>query len=330
MSEENTVEVENDDIGADIAAAFDTVEAKNTPETEAKPEEAKSPEGRDEKGRFAVKEKAEETLVLEKPKRTPPKAWAKDFHEKFSTLPDDVQEYVTKREEEAERRLSTVDSERRLGIDLKEVVTPYMATIQAEGGTVTGAVKDLLNTAYVLRTGSPQQKAAIVTQVIQQYGVDLHQFQGQAPQQYQQPAFDPNKFKSEIISDLRKQQSHDIVMSEINAFASNPENKHYSAVEPLMASIMSSPTFLRSGNAQQDLKDAYQQAIWADPSVRSILQSEQSQTSEEKRKTELESKRKAGSSVAGSPGMSASSTVPKNNSNTLEDDIRAAMVEAGW
>lgn len=322
MSDENQVQIENDDIGADIAAA---IEETKVPEVAAVEKPVKD-DGRDEKGRFATKKEDVEPVApvveAEKPKRAPPKAWAKDFHEKFSVLPDDVQEYVTKREEEAERRLSTVDAERRLGIDLKEVVTPYMATIQAEGGTVTGAVKDLLNTAYVLRTGSPQQKAAIIANVIQQYGVDLRNFQPGQQQQPIQQAFDPNKFKNEILSDLQRQQESDKVQSEINAFASNPEHKHFETVRPLMAALLNS-------GAAKDMKDAYQQAIWADPTVRSILQVEQNTQSEEKRKTELEAKRRAGSSVAGSPGSSASSTAPKNTNNSIEDDIREAMSALG-
>lgn len=242
---------------------------------------------------------------------------------KWHELPADVQAEWKKREDDIHRMMTAKEGELNLGRSIKEIATPYEAVIRSEGGTVEGAFKDLLNTAYVLRTGSPQQKAQLILQTAQQFGVDLSpHFSGQQQgnplaslqqeiQHLRQQA-DPARIKSQ----LQEEMDRDRINGEIQAFAANPANVHFNAVKSTMGSLIS------SGRAK-DLPEAYEMAIWSDPSIRSDLLKAQAAQEAEKKKTEMAAKKNAAASVAGSPGLaSPNANAPQKS---IEDEIRDQM-----
>lgn len=314
---------EKDDIVADIKLAMEPEETEDGGEVL---EEVEKPSReRDESGRFKAKEETDEPIV-EAPKveiEPPPAALSAAAKAQWANLPPDVRQDLIKREADIHKQFTTQDEERKFAKEMREVVTPYMAIIQAEGGTPSGAVRDLLNTAYQLRTGNPMQKAALLHQVAQQYGVDLNAYQPgridpnlafmQNQFQQIQQSVNPDAIKKQ----LREEMEMDRINSEIEAFKANPKNTHFEQVKTRMGSLLDS-------GAAKDLQDAYDQACWADPTIRSTLQQAQLAEQAAKRKAENESKRKAGASVNGSQTASPSKA-PTNNS--IEDDIRAALKE---
>jgi len=242
---------------------------------------------------------------------------------KWHELPADVQAEWKKREDDIHRMMTAKEGELNLGRSIKEIATPYEAVIRSEGGTVEGAFKDLLNTAYVLRTGSPQQKAQLILQTAQQFGVDLrHHFSGQRQAdplatmqqeiQHLRQQADPERIKSQLQDEMDRVR----INGEIQAFAANPTNVHFNAVKSTMGSLIS------SGRAK-DLQEAYEMAIWSDPSIRSDLLKAQSAQEAEKKKAEMATKKNAAASVVGSPGMaSPNANAPQKS---IEDDIREQM-----
>lgn len=238
---------------------------------------------------------------------------------KWKELPEDVRAEWKKREDDIHRMMTAKDGDLNFGRTIKQIATPYEAIIRAEGGTVEGAFQDLLNTAYTLRTGTPQQKAKLLADVAQQYGVDLNYLQGGQHADPMQSLYaeiqalkqqaDPSRIKQE----LQEQLVYDKVKSEIDAFAANPKNVHYQAVKSTMGSLMA------SGRAA-NLQDAYDMAIWSDPSIRELMLKEQIAQEADKKKAEMASKKKAASSVVGSPSLTSPSN--KTTPRSIEDDLR--------
>jgi len=262
-----------------------------------------------------------EAPIEEKPLETKldaPVALSGAIKAKWNELPADVQAEWKKREDDIHRMMTAKEGELNLGRSIKEIAAPYEAIIRSEGGTVEGAFKDLLNTSYILRTGSPQQKAQAVMHAIQTFGVDLSLVGGQQAnpltaiqqeiQALRQQA-DPVRIKSQ----LQQEMEHDRINGEIEAFAANPANVHFNAVKSTMGSLIA------TGQAQ-GLQDAYEQAIWSHPSIRTELLNAQKTQEAEKKKAEMAAKKKASASVAGSPGMaSPNANAPQKS---LEDEIR--------
>jgi hypothetical protein len=259
-----------------------------------------------------------------KPHDEPPVSLSAQAKAKWKELPEDVRAEWHKREKDFEKAFTRHDGELNLGRTVKEIAQPYEAIIRAEGGTVEGAFKDLLNTAYVLRTGSPQQKAHLILQTAQQFGVDLAPYMQQQGQQANpvlamqqelqnlRQQLNPEQLKQQ----LREEAERDRIQSEIQAFSSDPAHIHFEAVRPIMKVL------IETGKAK-DLKDAYQMAIWSDPTVRATLEAEAKAQAEQKRKAELAAKKKAAASVAGS----ASAASPSSNApqKSLEDELREQL-----
>lgn len=263
--------------------------------------------------------------VLKSPE--PPASLSGAIKAKWKDLPTDVQAEWSKRENDIHQMMTRHDGELRMGREMKEVVSPYMPIIQAEGGTPAKAVSDLLNTAYVLRTAQPAQKAAMVKQIIETYGIDMSLIQENNQDQQQNPEL--YQMRQEIAQlrqmaspeamqkQLQERMENDNILSEVNAFKSDPANKHYEQVKAEMAAL------LGNGSAAT-IKEAYEMAIWAKADIRSTLLAEQRTAEDTKRKSEMTAKKNAAVSLSGSPalGNKASSTLKKQS---LEDEIRAQL-----
>jgi hypothetical protein len=259
--------------------------------------------------------------VETKPAIAPPGNWKDGDRAKYwATLTPEVQAELVKREQEVTHGMTKMDEERQLGRQIKDVVTPYLATIQAEGGTPVTAVQSLLNTAHVLRTADPYTKAAHVAQVIKQFNVDLNLL-GQNVQGHQPPQADPMLMtmqqKLEMVekqlleqTNLQRAQEDAKVQSEIVKFQSDPSNKYFEQVKPEMVKLL-------SAGVAQTLPEAYQIAIMANPTVRPLVLAEQS--AEAGKRNEVAAKKKAAVSVVGS-----SSTIPANTS-APQKSLRAEL-----
>lgn len=217
----------------DIANAMaevkpDTVEVVDVPEAEITETPVKE---RDEAGKFKAKETDPATEVKIEPA---PQSLSGAIKAKWAELPEDVRQEWTKREGDFHQAMTRHDGDLNLGRQMKDVITPYMAQIQAEGGTPAGAVKDLLNTAYLLRTGSAQQKAQMVHQIIQTYGIDIGQAQPQEAvdptiQNLQQQIAELKQLANPATIKKQLQEEHEAatINEEVQAFASDPANVHY-------------------------------------------------------------------------------------------------------
>lgn len=266
-------------------------------------------------------------LAPEEPEIPVPASLSAVVKEKWKELPAELRTEWAKREEEVHKGFTRHDEERNFGRTIKEAATPYIPIIQAEGGTVEGAFKDLLNTAYILRTGSPQQKAQLVAETCRQFGVDIAALGEQ--QEYVDPTI--TQLQAEIAQ-LKQLASPDYIQkqlqtaqetaninNEVQAFASDPANVYYQQVKHIMASL------LGSGQAA-NLKEAYEAACYANPQVRSTLIQQQTAELKAKQKAEIDAKRHAASSITGSPSVAnaGNSTTPNNNDLRTELELAFA------
>lgn len=263
-------------------------------------DEPKGDRVRDEKGRFAKSEEpaVETEATQEAIEQTPDEApynWNADAKAKWADLPQEIRDTVLKREKDIQQFISKADEERQLGINMNKTLSPYMPMIQAEGGDAVTAVKDLLNTAYLLRQGTPEQKKQLFMQTAQQFGVDLSDLGPAEVPAGMEPLYQQiNELKAQVSQQQSLLQRRDLeernslqseIQQEVDAFAADPSHPHYESVKGRMAALMG------SGQAK-DLQDAYDQACWASPDIRATLQTQANAEAEAKRKAEAAEKAK--------------------------------------
>ena len=251
-----------------------------------------------------------------------PRTFAAANAPKWAELSRQQQEFLAKREEDFHKQLTTNDEERIFGRQLREMAAPYTPIIAAENGDIKTAFSQFLNTAYQLRTATPQMKGQLLMQLAQKFGADMRgasQAQPQVDPQLQglQQQVQSLQQKIEKEAAFKKQQEDESIQAQIKAFSDDPKNIHFSEVKAHMAAL------LKSGIAG-DLQEAYDQAVYANPHTRSTLLQQQSSSVEEKRvadkKAKADAAKRAGSSIKGAPGMAAS-----KNGQIVQKDLRSEL-----
>jgi len=316
---EASVVAEPVSIRENLATALETVKAKQAEET------PKTGRERDEAGKFTKEPKEKKTVSRETPEVTlpeikMPKSFPADKAKDFAALPRPIQELLAKREDDYHKELTKHDEERNFGRQVQALANPYLPLIKAEGGEIVKAFEQYLNTAYVLRTKSPQEKGQLILKLAQEYGADLRgasQTQPQAHPALQQMQQEIAALKGQIEQEkaFKKQQEDSAIKSQIDAFAANPKNVHFEAVKAHMAALL-------RGGAAKDLEDAYDQAVHANPHTRSTLL-QQTNVDEQRvaeKKAKAEAAKRAGSSLRGAPGIAAT-----KNGRIVQPDLRSEL-----
>ncbi|MBJ9695751.1 hypothetical protein [Burkholderia cenocepacia] len=294
----------------------------------AKPAEANGSSAAPADGSAPVDEGAAAAAAAAESKSKAPQSWNAAERAHWEKIPAEVQAVITRREEEAHRGITKLGQDAAYGQKLRDVISPYLPIIRAEGGDEAGAVRDLLQTAYVLRTANPEQKVQLFRQLAGQFGVDL----SAAAQGVREVDPELAALRQELtqvrgyLANTEQQQHQQIeanAQQMIDAFAADPKNEFYEQVKPLMGQL------LVAGQAR-DMQDAYDQACWATASVRSTLMQRQEADAEAKRAAEAKAragaKRHAGGSVSGAPTAPVAATASAAAANlSLRDELRQAM-----
>ena len=123
----------------------------------------------------APKNKAEEDAAAARQHRIDraPQSWKKEAKGEWAALPLHIRQEVHKREAEINRVLAQAAPERQIAEQFKQVVTPYMATMQARGVDPVTATKNLFEADHKLSSGHPRDRAAYMAELIVEYGISI-------------------------------------------------------------------------------------------------------------------------------------------------------------
>jgi hypothetical protein len=287
-------------------------------ETPEAPEE-KAQRIRDEQGKFAPKvdKPADETASTVEAYK-PPNTWKKEAAEKLALADPVIRAEVERREADFFKGIEQYKGAAQFGQSMERVIAPHMRTLQGLGITPDVAVGELMNADAMLRFGTPQQKTAKLAELAQQYGIDIGQVQGLPP-------IDPNvsalanenrvlKQQMQQRQIQEQQQENATLNSEIAAFSADPKHSHFETVKGHMAAL------LQAGQAK-DLPDAYEQAIYANPTTRAAVLAEQQAAARAEAAKKAQAAQEAASvNVRPRPSMPVSQPI-----GTMEDTIRAVL-----
>lgn len=276
----------------------------------------------------------------------PPSTFTAAAKAAYQALPKDspLRADIKKREADYQRGISQYKQAAEQGSSLLAEIQPYMGIIQSEGGTPQRAIKQLLNTAYQLRSGTPQDRGRLVMQIAQQYGADLSQFISPQQTEGQTQQFDPRtltplvqqlvnplaqefqQFKTQFMTaqQQREQAEQQAAEASIEQFRNaadsqgNAKHPYFENVRALMAD------FLNQGHAQT-MEQAYEMACRAHPEVSAAVMSEQTQRQEAQRLAEakrkaLEARNASSVNATGQGGVGTADITPQS----LRDSLSSA------
>ena len=282
----------------------------------APPSETVGERARDDSGRFVEKAKPDTSKPnsatasaaaepgAQAPAIAPPASWTAAAKAKFAALDPDVQKEVMRREKEMSDGVAQQQSKSERLNAFDAVLAPGRNARMLRGVDDVGYVRALDSANQILE----RDPVAGILQVGQMYGVNwqalMQRLTGGQPQQGQ-PPINPVVQRLQTVEQQlaqRAQQEQDssrqAAQAEIDTFRSDPKNLYFENVKERMSVL------IRSGQAGT-LQDAYDQAVWADPSVRPLVQAEQEKArqaqSAQAQREKAQQASRAAVSLTGSP-----------------------------
>lgn len=365
-SAEEVEEQETEDLDTTLANTLREIESRDEEpeeETGTEEEEVTEERERDEKGRFKSREDKEEFEQTEeqaeagqeeepeqedRPEpeekseglRRPPSSWSAKGKAEFGKLPSHVQDEILKRESDFHKGIEGYKERAEYADRISREIQPYEAMIRSKNSTPEQTVRNMLNTAYQLETGTPQQKAQLLLNVAQQFGADMNTIsqalsgegQEQRDPQMQQLQQQFQQLQQQLQSQQQaaQQHSHAEAQSSIEAFrnevdeAGHPKHLYFDDVRDQMADLIESAD--RSGK-KLTLQEAYDAAIWSRPDIREALLAQQQQSDQERKKADeaekaRQARKKARTNVQTSGSHSESE---QRQVGSIDDTLRSTM-----
>jgi hypothetical protein len=264
------------------------------------------------------------------PEETPPVGLSAAAREHWKDTPKAVRDEVAKRERDYATGMQRHAEGAKRAAGMDTVIGPHSQYIQMNGGPGK-AVGDLLMAGSTLQMGSPLQKAQQVAGLIQQFGVDISTLDGllsgQGVPRETQQRNDVQRQVQEAVAPYQQQaqqfqrqqqqqtlQAQHMIGSEIQQFAQDPQNEFYRDVRMEMADILEMAS---NRGVELGLQEAYQRACAMRPDVAAILNTRAS--------APTAGKRRAASSIHGTPGGSPAAGAP----GSMREAIEAAFDQVG-
>jgi hypothetical protein len=274
-------------------------------------------------GKFAPKFPTDQTQapqMAEKPRAEMPKSLRLELKEHWEKAPAELQQAFAQRDADYEKGITSYKQRDAEARAITEQFAPYEWILRNEGSTPSQAIGPLLQTAALLRTGTPQQKSQAVAQMIQQFQIPLEQvaayFGGEAPPQqdshYNQLAQQVQQLTAHITQSQyeSQKQNENRALSVIQQFAGDPANAHFEAVQDRMLSLLQAPQVLGDishMSEREKLQVAYDTAVRLDPQLAQSLFAQQQQSYAAQ--NQVQKAKQAAVQVRGAPGAAISGAV---------------------
>jgi hypothetical protein len=269
-----------------------------------------------------------------------PSSWKPTAKAAWSNLPPEIRAEVHRRESDFLKGQSGLLPDAHLGQEMRQVIDPYRMLIDSEGGTPARAVGDLLKTAALFRMGTQEQKQQALMQIARQFNVQMPALQsadGQPINQPTQPANDPRV--DQLYQYLhgqemaRQQQAQRETESAAEAWINeaSPDGK---PLRPYLDDVMSGMNVrvpqIRQMNPslshKEVLQQAYEQEIWANPEIRSLLIKQQQDELQARSRTENQERvnlaKRASSVNVPRRGSTLTPAKPGTMAETIEKEAR--------
>ena len=298
-----------------LTRAYDeSVARSEEPATTAEEPAAERP--RDESGRF----QAAESETKEAPAPTAverPESWSES---EWNGLTPEAQQFAAKREQAIRATLESRAHDDQEVVAFRQAAEQNRDRFAQHGLTPAQAFNRLLEWETAVRTNPVEALSRLAAA----HGVDLRSLADpaspQSPVQFRDPRLDLmlERQAAEQAAQARNEQAR--ITAEIASFEADPKNVHFAKVRTAMGALF-------HANEKLSLRDAYDQAVWADPTLRvERLEAERREATEAAKKADAERAKAARAKsvqVRSSPGA-APGYVNGTARRALRDDLRDA------
>lgn len=274
-------------------AAPETVETKAPPAPTEQPARARGPDGKFAPTTQPPAQKQPPAQAQPAGQQKPaaaqdtggpaPRTWAPAAREHWSALPREVKDQVLKVEGLASRAHNELQQVKQGYQAFQEAVAPFVPHLQAIGIEPARAVRELFQMEYVLRTGTPTDKAGLLAHLMGRYGVTPDALATRLESAPQQPQAHPQEFRDPRLDAVlgqfqqaaqrRASETTARAQQELTAFqATNPE--FLDDVADDMADLIARA---RQRGQPITLQQAYDKACQLNDDVRTVVEQRRAQ-----------------------------------------------------
>jgi len=275
-----------------------------------------------------------------------PRSWKGDSKKVWDQLPLNVRQEVTRRETEISRGLNETALERKQLNEVKGTLAPHMERIQnMYGGNPVHAINNLLHIEQKLFTGSTQDKAQIVANMISRFGIDVSTLDNilsntlnPSPEAKQQSEIDRlleqrlapfNQFmqQQQMSKQQQLQQESAKAAESIVAMEDDPNFPYFNEVRDDMADIIEINS---KRGVSISLSEAYNKAVRMNDGTMGSLQArEQSQSATHTALAAHQAAQRAKGAALSVSGNPTGSGASANDSADLRGTIAGLMSSGG-
>lgn len=271
----------------------------------------------------------------------PPSDWTAQDQEVFRGVDKETQAWLLERDKATRTTLESQLSALQPFQQVQQTWNPY---IQQLGKPTAVLFDQLMNADYVLRKGTPEQKQAMLGQIVRDYGIQVEQPQQSVPEeitndpvygalggQLQRLSEGLNSLQNQMQTQFGQLQSNQANAQQqaLEAFKleQDAEGKlkhpYYQEVEGLMNALAQDA--LANGR-QTTLEDVYQQACRANPETWAKIQSANEAAQIRERQKKASEKKAASKSVSSSPsGSRTVEALPPKKGETVRQTVERAF-----
>ena len=282
-----------------------------------------------------------QTPQAEAPARPPLlKSLKKELEPHWNNAPPELLNAFAQREADFDKGAATWKTKAEQADAVLKQFEPYQWMLQNEGATPHTAIAPLLQTAAILRTGTPAQKAQSVAQVMQQFGIPLDHIAAMFGQG-QSPVMDPqyNQLAQQVQSLTQAQRQQEMMQNQraltvIEQFSADPKNEHFQALQPHILALLQTPALLGQDVAfmseRERLQLAYDTAVRLDPTIAAQVAAQQQAAAQEqlraKAQAAVSTAKAAAVQVRGAPGAPSQAVAnPNDRRSVIANALRAAQ-----
>lgn len=256
-----------------------------------------------------------------------PNTWKPEVAAKFGTLPDDVRAEILRREQDIFKGVEQYKVAADYGQNIHKMLQPFQQGLSERGVNPVDYLGSLAKADHMIASApSQEQKLQYFRELANHYGITVdHGLFGAEDSTVTALRQEINQLKSSFNSQLSQTKAIEIatIQKTIDEFKAQPEHKHFDVLQHEIAAL------LQNGVAK-DLKDAYEKALWANPTTR---QAELDKLQADKAIKEAELQKKALEEAKKKKGVNVRSTVSGNGAKrtidqTLEDTFDAIQSRA--
>jgi hypothetical protein len=349
------------EIVAEPAVSTEPAAIEEAPPGETAEQKAQREYIRDEQGKFAPKDSQNSAVLEQKtnqneqkrvqegvkaaekmgqppaqkdPLERAPQAWKPEAREYWKDIPPAARAEIVRHEQQVQAALRETVQQRQFADSVQKVIEPYRGLIESEGSNVISAIGNMLQTAQALRTAPPAHKAALVANMVKEFGIDVNQLDqalvGKIPpaeppevvavkQQLERELAPVRQWQQQQMMQMQMMEQQKVAEAErgLQEFSRNAE--FINDVRYLMADIIE----LRERNhIPYSLEEVYKAACQAHPEVSKVIAQRSQQQQAMAMTSTAQKARQAAVSVGGSPALGGSDEPP---TDSIRDSLMFAM-----